>query len=338
MYKSLALFAIAASAQASEWGQGNFAKLFGGRNVADRYESYSGFGRGFGGYGGYNYDSDGPRRSAHDKDGETYGHENSPHELTEFGEKDGPRGDDYDYGFNLGARGHGYGRGRRHQELDLDDDKRSYGSYGGIGSRGFGFGGRRGLNGRGYGGYNYDSDGPRRSAHDKDGETYGHENSPHESTEFGEKDGPRGDDYDYGFNIGRGYGNRRHQELDLDDDKRSYGGYGYGGYGGYGRRGLSFGRRGGYGYDSDGPRRSAHDKDGETYGHENGPHQRTEFGEKDGPRGDDRDYGYNAGARSYGYGNRRHQELDLDDDKRSYGGYGAGLNRGYGRRSSYGGY
>ena len=93
--------------------------------------------------------------------------------------------------------------------------------------------------------------------------------------------------------------------LDLDDDKRSYGGYGYGGYGGYGRRGLSFGRRGGYGYDSDGPRRSAHDKDGETYGHENGPHQRTEFGEKNGPRGDDRDYGYNAGVRSYGYG-RRH--------------------------------
>ena len=143
MYKSLALFAIAASAQASEWGQGNFAKLFGGRNIADRYESYNGFGRGFGGYGGYNYDSDGPRRSAHDKDGETYGHENSPHELTEFGEKDGPRGDDYDYGFNLGARG-SYGHGRRHQELDLDDDRRGYGGYG--------YGGRS-HGRRSYGGY-----------------------------------------------------------------------------------------------------------------------------------------------------------------------------------------
>ena len=321
MYKSLALFALAAYVEAAEWGRigGNFHSLFGKRSVSAPYESY-GFGHGFGhsGIGSIAYDSDGPRRSAHDKDRDTYGHENGPHDLTEFGEKDTLRGDDYDYGFSIGGRGYGgYGKGRRHQELDLDDDRRGYGH--GFGLRG----------GYGIGSISYDSDGPRRSAHDKDGDTKGHENGPHDRTEFGEKDTLRGDDYDYGFTIGgRGYGygrDRRHQELDLDDDRRSYGGYGYGGYGGYGR----LGRRGSIAYDSDGPRRSAHDKDRDTYGHENGPHGRTELGDKDTLRGDDYDYGFNLGARrGYGYGGRRHQELDLDDNRRGYGGYG-----GYGRRS-----
>ena len=408
MYKSLALFALAAYAEAAEWGRigGNFHSLFGKRSVSAPYESY-GFGHGFGhsGIGSIAYDSDGPRRSAHDKDRDTYGHENGPHDLTEFGEKDTLRGDDYDYGFSIGGRGYGgYGKGRRHQELDLDDDRRGYGhgfglrggygigsisydsdgprrsahdkdgdtkghengphgrtelgekdtlrgddyDYGfTIGGRGYGYGKDRrhqeldldddrrgyghgiGLRRYGIGSISYDSDGPRRSAHDKDGDTKGHENGPHGRTEFGEKDTLRGDDADYGFTIGgRGYGygrDRRHQELDLDDDRRSYGGYGYGGYGGYGR----LGRRGSIAYDSDGPRRSAHDKDRDTYGHENGPHGRTELGDKDTLRGDDYDYGFNLGARrGYGYGGRRHQELDLDDNRRGYGGYG-----GYGRRS-----
>ena len=140
MYKSLALFALAAYAEAAEWGKigGNFHSLFGKRSVSAPYESY-GFGHGFGhsGIGSIAYDSDGPRRSAHDKDRDTYGHENGPHGRTELGDKDTLRGDDYDYGFNLGARrGYGYG-GRRHQELDLDDNRRGYGGYGGYGRRSY---------------------------------------------------------------------------------------------------------------------------------------------------------------------------------------------------------
>ena len=76
----------------------SFATLFGGLSTAKPYDAYSNFSaRGSygnnGGYGGYGYDSDGPRRSVHDKDGETYGHENSPHAYTEFGEKDNHGGD-----------------------------------------------------------------------------------------------------------------------------------------------------------------------------------------------------------------------------------------------------
>ena len=238
MFKSLALFTIAAIAEATEWGQGSFANLYGRHSSSLPYSSF----QGRHGYGSHNigYDSDGIRRSAHDKDGDTYGHENSPHDTTEFGEKDKRNDDDADYGFTIGGhRGSGYGR-RNHQELDLDDDRRAYGGYGYGGYGGYGRG-RQGRVSYGSQNYGYDSDGPRRSVHDKDVETYGHENSPHGVTELGEKDKRNDDDADYGFTIGGrrgyGYGGRRHQELDLDDDKRSYGGYGLNrGYGSHGRR------------------------------------------------------------------------------------------------------
>ena len=128
MYKSLSLFALIAYSEAIEWGRGNFNQLFGRRSVYAPYESY-GFRNSDFGYGDYDYDydSDGPRRSAHDKDYDTYGHENGPHGFTELGEKNYHGGDDPDY--SRGSR-YGYGgwRKSRHQELDLDDYRR--GGYG----------------------------------------------------------------------------------------------------------------------------------------------------------------------------------------------------------------
>ena len=160
---------------------------------------------------------------------------------------------------------------------------------------------------------------------------------------------PYGEDRSYGVasrDLSYGYG-RRHQNLDLDDDKRSY---------------ASYGRR------SDARREDSDlntDKDGETYGHENGDHQHTEFGEKDNRNDDDLDargysgltggsrgsvrgvqanrdnYNNGYGERSYGYGDRsigygnRNQGYGYGD--RTYGGYGDRSYGGYGDRT-YGGY
>ena len=189
-------------------------------------------------------------------------------------------------------------------------------------------------------------------AHAGHGAAYGHS---HDDASYGVRS--YGQDYGYGRTT-------PHKSLDLDDDRRSYGGYGASGYGGYGRSSYGgygaggyggYGQRyGGYAYDSDGPRQSRFDKDSDTYGHENGEHAGTELGEKT-HGGDDRDYGYQVGGRGYGsdrssyggYGDDRQSYGGsisspfggYGDDRQSYGGYGRSSYGGYGDdRQSYGGY
>ena len=167
-----------------------------------------------GGLGGSAYDSDGIRRSAHDKDHDTFGHENGRFGGIDHGEKNRHGG----------------------------DDRRRGSSAPRIGYR-----------------PDFDSYGPMRSQHDKDFVDPRHENGPYGRVDHGEKDGHDGD---------------------RDDPDK--------GYEGYGVRPGYFGDA----YDSDGPIRSIHDKDMDTYGHENGMLDRTEFGEKNFMRGEDRPRGY----------------------------------------------
>ena len=168
-----------------------------------------------------------------------------------------------------------------------------------------------------------------RSAYDKDYANRRHENGPLGLSEMGEKDVPRGDAIDYGQARGYLALAKSNQELNLDDD---YKGDSRAAFWGVNRPYYSLGN-----YDSDGPRRSSYDKDGPTYGHENGPNGNVEYGEKNYHGGDDRHaYGHGGGfGRRGGY--RRHLELDLDDDGRR-GGYG-GNNRfnqgGYGRNNNF---
>ena len=126
-----------------------------------------------------------------------------------------------------------------------------------------------------------------------------------------------------GYGVSTGYGNNlgygrseRHQNLDLDRYENR----------GYGYQGRKDARR----EDSD----INTDKDGETYGHENGDHQYTEFGEKDRRTDDDLDA---RGARGLTGGTRgnKNQSAQVDYNQ-GYGdsgklnvdtGFGNGVNR-----------
>jgi len=125
------------------------------------------------------------------------------------------------------------------------------------------------------------------------------------------------DSYDLGYGRDAGYGrSERHQNLDLDRYESR----------GYGYQGRKDARR----EDSD----INTDKDGETYGHENGDHQYTEFGEKDRRTDDDLDA---RGARGLTGGTRgnKNQSAQVDYNQ-GYGdsgklnvdtGFGNGVNR-----------
>ena len=210
---------------------------------------------GRGGFGGRGYsDSDGPFKSAHDKDSTTFGHENGRFGGTEHGEKDHHGGDDI----------------RRIQRPAI-------GRYG----------------------RDFDSDGPMVSQQDRDFEDRRHENGPRGTVDHGEKDGHDGD---------------------RDDPDKGFEGTGI--------------RPGYYGdnFDSDGPDRSAHDKDMDTYGHENGVLDRTEFGEKNHHGGDDRRRGFGLrGGYGAGVGGLSRGGRISFGGRGGYGGLSRGAPVGFGR-------
>ena len=129
----------------------------------------------------------------------------------------------------------------------------------------------------------------------------------------------RGDGFDDGYSkgfAGYGYGSRRHQTLDLDDEKEP----------------KIYGRKDARREDAD----INTDKESPDYRHENGDHQYQEYGEKDVRNDDDLDArglsGLTGGSREQAYGYRK---PDLDDyqPRRAYGGYD---DDDYSGRPSYG--
>ena len=225
-------------------------------------------------------------------------------------------------------------------------------SMGGMGGYG-GMGDIRSMGMRGgFGGSAYDSDGLRRSAQDKDRSTFGHENGRFGGIEHGERNSHGGDDRRRSMMAMRGYGGdydsdgpmRSQHDRDFVDIRHENGPYGrvdHGekdahdgdrddpdkGYEGYGVQPGYFGDS----YDSDGPERSAHDKDMYTYGHENGMLDMTEFGERNNQRGDDRPRGYGMSQGMGGYGAGMGQGGRMSLGRGGYGGMSRGAPAGFGR-------